>query len=242
MNISAIIEARCGSSRLPGKVLLPVLGKPILYHLIQRLKQSRLLNDIIVATSLNKKDDRIESFCKKNKIKFFRGSESNVLNRVINAAIKFDVDTIVQITGDCPLIDKNILDKVIRTYLRNKVDFATNVIPRSYPDGMDVCVFSRKTLETIESIVKDKKFLEHTSLYFIKNQKKFKIKSIVAPKKLFLPDLGLTLDEIEDYYLIRNIINFFKKRKYFSCHEIIDLLKKKKDWLNINKNIKRNIV
>lgn len=241
--ITVIIEARSNSKRLPNKVLLPILKKPILLHLIERLKFSKKIEQIVIATSKNKKDDKIENFCKKNKILFFRGSENNVRKRVYLTAKKFKADPIVQITGDCPLIDPNIIDKVINSYFSKSYDCVSNIFKRSFPDGMDVMVFSFKSFDKINSICtkfNEKIYNEHTGLFFIHNYKKFKIKNILAPLNVRFPNLGLTLDEKEDFLLIEKIFKYFKKKKInFSCIDIVKLIHSNKKFYNINKHIVR---
>ena len=154
INFGAIIEARFGSTRLPGKVMLKVNNQPLIFQLIKRLKFVKNLDQIIVATTLNKKDDVICDFLKKNKIKFFRGSEDNVVDRVLNAAKKFKIKNIVQITGDCPLIDPYIVSQVIETFKSNNFDFVSNANIRTYPDGMDVSIFSTKNLNKLSKLTK----------------------------------------------------------------------------------------
>mgnify|MGYP001458960675 CR=1 FL=1 len=242
--ITAIVEARVNSKRLPNKVLLPILKKPVLYHLVKRLKLSKKIQQIIVATSNKSKDDEIKNFCEKNKILYFRGSESNVRERVFLAAKKFRADPIIQITADCPLIDPNIVDKVISNYFSGNYDYVSNSLKRSYPDGMDVAVFSFESFRKINSICKKinkKIYNEHTSLFYIHNYKKFKTKNIPAPTGLRFPDLGLTLDEKKDFILIEKIFKYFKKRKkyFFNCKDVIKLVHSNKELYNINKFVIR---
>ena len=150
--ISAIIEARANSCRLPKKILLKINKKTILEHLVNKLKKSKNLNTIIIATTLNNSDDQIVEIAKKLKVKFFRGDETNVLKRVIDAANHFKVDVIVRITSDCPLIDVNIVDQLINIFKNNKVDLVGNAKVRSYPDGMDVEIIRFKSLKKSLSI------------------------------------------------------------------------------------------
>ena len=144
IDFAAIIQARIGSTRLPGKVMLEVNNQPLIYHLIKRLKFVKNLDSIIVATTTEKKDDIICDFLKKKKIKFFRGSENNVVDRFLKASKKYDIKNIVHVTADCPLIDPHIVSQVIETYKSNNFDYVSNSNIRTYPDGMDVAVFSKK--------------------------------------------------------------------------------------------------
>lgn len=240
VNLGAIIEARMGSSRLPGKVILEANNKPLIIHLVNRLKQSKLLKTIVVATTLNKKDDILCKILKKNKIFFFRGSENDVLGRIYLAAKKFKLKNILQVTGDCPLVDPFIVSQVIKTYQNNNFDFVSNANLRTYPIGMDLCVFSFKNLQKSSYLAKQKYYREHSTLFIRKKKNLFSHCNIMAPSNLHYPNLGLTLDENSDYLLIKNIFKRFKnKENTFSCLEIIDYLKKNKKLLNINKKVQR---
>tara|TARA_A100001011_G_scaffold397909_1_gene500446 strand:- start:2916 stop:3665 length:750 start_codon:yes stop_codon:yes gene_type:complete len=241
IKFSAIIEARMNSSRLPGKILYKANNRSFLYHLISRLKKVQQINEIILATTQNKNDDILSSVAKKNKIKLFRGSELNVKKRVLDAAKKFKVKNIVSITSDCPIIDINLISQAIETFKINNVDFVSNCDFRSYPDGMDVAVYSTKSLFKSYKLTKNKFYREHVTLFMKHNKKKFKQINIVAPKNMFWPELGLTLDEYKDYILLKKIIEYFhnKKNFYFTCDDVIKYLIKNKNLLKINSNIKR---
>ncbi len=238
--IGCIIEARTNSKRLPNKVLLPVLNKPILYWLTKRIKKIKKIEEIVLATTTNKNDDILVEFAKKNKIKSFRGSENNVVSRVCEAARKFKIKTIVEITGDCPVIDINIINQSLEIFEKNSVEYVNNCNYRSYPDGMDVQIFNAKSLKKTLRNTKDPKELEHVGLHLIRNPHKFKTINIIAPKINYFPSLGLTLDEKKDYILLKKIIEHFgTKNPYFTCEDIINLLNKKKNWKKINNKVKR---
>ena len=238
--IGCIIEARTNSRRLPNKVLLPVLNKPILYWLLKRIKKIEEIDEIVLATTINKNDDVLVEFAKKNKIKFFRGSEKNVVSRDCGAAKKFNIKIIVEITGDCPVIDINIVKQSIEIFKKNSTVYVNNCNYRSYPDGMDVQIFDTNSLKKSLKNARDKKELEHVGLHLIRNPKKFRTINMIAPKKNYFPRLGLTLDEEKDYILLKKIIEHFgKKNPYFTCEEIIKLLNKKKSWKKINNKVKR---
>ena len=240
---AAIVEARMGSSRLPGKIFYKASNKTFLWHLINRIKKVKQINQIILATTTNRNDDVLENFANKNKINCFRGSELNVKKRVLDAAKKFNVKNIVSITADCPVIDINLISQVIDVYKIHKADFVTNSDFRSYPDGMDVSVFPTKILQKSYRLTKSTYYREHTTLFIKHNKKIFKQINIVAPKNIYFPKLG-NLDEYEDYVFLKKIIEYFvnKKNYFFSCDEIIKLLKQKKTWLKINSRISRKIV
>ena len=242
-SFAAIIEARMNSSRLPGKILYKADRKTFLWHLIKRLKCVNQISKIILATTTDKSDDILESIAKKNKIHCFRGSELNVKKRVLDAAKKFKVKYIVGITSDCPIIDINIISQVIQTFDIHKVDFVSNNDFRSYPDGMDVSVYSYQALKKSYSLTKSKIYREHVTLFIKHNKKIFKQINIVAPKNIFLPKLGLTLDEYKDYILLKKIIEYFTRKGnyFFSCEEVVRIVKKKK-WLKINSKVLRKSI
>ena len=241
MKIGAIIEARMSSSRLPGKVLMTAANKPFLLHLVDRLKRVKKIDKIIIATTNNKKDEAIIKFCKKNNISFFRGSEDNVMQRVILAAKKYKLDLITEVTGDCPIIDYRIIDQCLEIFLSNKVDYVTNCHIRSYPDGMDVQVYKLKTLIKSSKMTKNKLDQEHVTLHIRKNPSIFKTINLMPNRDIYWPELGLTLDEHKDYLLLKKIIEHFykKKNKLFSCEDVINFLRFNKKIRNINRIVKR---
>ena len=242
-NFSIIIEARMSSSRLPGKVMLPLNNIPSIHYLINRISCVKNVDNIIVATTNNTNDDILVNYLKKNKIKYFRGSESNVLERVLKTAIKFNVKNIVQITGDCPLIDPRLVSQTVNTYISNNADYVSNSTIRTYPDGMDIAIFSTKSLKEVSLLTQNKNDLEHVTLYYKKNFKKYKTINIMAPSEHHLPDLGLTLDEISDYKLISKIVKKLHSNKsIFSLDDILKFLNKNKSMRSINKKVKRKKV
>jgi len=243
MKIIGSIQARVGSTRFPGKVLKEICGKPMLLWQVERIKRSRLLDDIIVATTLNPRDDEIVKLCKKHDIKFFRGSENDVLKR-ISALIKlFKIDTHVEFLGDSPLPDAHIIDEIIGFYLkyRDKYDYVSNALKITYPPGMDVSVFKGAALITVDrKVPKDEPLREHLSLHIIRD-KRYKKYNLEAPDYHRFPDISLEVDTPEDFKLISNIVNYFTNRgeDYFSLTQILGYLKQNKDLLEINKGIPR---
>ncbi len=238
-----IIEARSKSTRLPNKVLLKLDNDTVLSFLTKRLKliSKKYKAKIIVATTTEKEDLKIIKSLKGKKVFIYRGSNNNVLDRVIKAANKYKIDSIIRVTSDCPLIDTDLIKQSIQIFLNNKADIVTNAHVRSYPDGMDVEIIKLKALKKVSQLVKkDNEMLEHLSLGFKKYAKYFSIINLVAPPNMFFPKMGLTLDEEEDYILIKKIVNFFKKRKKnFNCLDIVNYVNKNKKILKINKKIKR---
>ncbi len=240
MKIVCIIEARMSSTRLPGKVLMEAAGQSFIEHIVKRLKVVKLIDEIVVATTNNSKDDDIVRLAKSQKYKYYRGSEEDVMSRVLEASEMVHGDIIVEITGDCPMIDPCIVEQIINIYLKNDVDYVSNVKHRSYPDGMDVQVFSYEVLKKSFLMTNDSKDREHVTLHIRNNPNLFSTINIIAPPELFWPDLGLTLDESSDFIFIKKIIeNLYDKNPCFNCGEIIKFLKNNKELLKINNKVKR---
>ncbi|HMS63848.1 MAG TPA: glycosyltransferase family protein [Ignavibacteria bacterium] len=242
--IAAVIEARMSSSRLPGKVLKEINGKPVLQILTERLSKSKFVDEVIIATTINEADDEIEILCKRLDIKIFRGSEEDVLGRVTGAAESVNADVIVEITGDCPLIDAEVVDNVVSEYLNNypKYDYVTNIgyvnnAVREIPVGMDVRVFSYKELKKISELTDDPEDREHVSLYFFRTGKDiYKLHNVNIPDKWKRNyDVRLTLDTTEDFELISLIYNeLIKTKPDFNLEDILNFADKNRKVLEIN--------
>jgi spore coat polysaccharide biosynthesis protein SpsF len=241
MKVSIIIEARLGSKRLPNKIIYRIKKYLFLEYLIKRLKQSKTINEIIIATTNLPQDNKIVQIAKKNKIKFYRGSENNVLKRVIDTAKYFKCKTIARVTSDCPIIDVGIIDQAVQIFKFNECDYLSNSWIRGYPDGMDIEIFELKTLIKSYKLAKTKRSREWITWSIRKNPKIFSHINLIPPQELYWPELCLTLDEYDDYLLLKKIILHFKERLDFNCHDVIELLKDKKEWQKINKNVVRKI-
>ena len=238
MKIAAIIQARMSSKRLPNKVMLPLSGKPVLEHVIERLKYSKIIEDIIVATSSDPSDQKIVDYCKKKKISFFCGNLTDVLDRYYQAAKKNNIDVVVRITSDCPLIDPEIVDEVLKNFFLNDYDLFS--LGGEFPDGLDCQVFKFSALAKswVEATLKSDR--EHVGTYIENtNPKVFKIGALKKFKNL--QNYRWTIDQIEDYEFLKKIFRkLYKNGKIFLTGDIIELLNKEPELLNINKNITRN--
>ncbi len=238
MKIVATIEARMTSSRLPGKVLMESLNKPMLHHLVTRLREVPSVDAIVLATTTNTTDDILVSFAESEGIACFRGSEDDVMERVIGAASSVNSDVVVEITGDCPIIDPEIIEQAIRMFLVNGADYVSNADIRSYPDGMDVQVFRLDTLKRSASMTTNSLEREHVTLHIRNHPELFSKLHLVAPPEIHWPELRLTLDEIADYELLKRIIEYFgRDRPLFTCLDIVRLLRKNIDWIEINQAV-----
>lgn len=245
--IGIIIQARTGSTRLPMKVLLPLpynSKTTVLEQVIKRCKASELADVVIVATTTRPLDNKIVDIAIRMNVEVFRGDEKDVLSRYYHAAKKFSIDTIVRITGDCPCIDPNIIDMVIREYLDNDVDYVSNTLERTFPRGEDVEVFSFECLEKAYFNATKEFEREHVTPYIYMNPNSgCKIMNVRAPSNLADPTIRLTLDTEDDYALLCSVYDYlYPKNELFSLQDIIRLFKEK-PWLKlINKNVRQKKV
>ena len=246
MKIVASIEARMGSSRLPGKVLKRFGDETTLSVLVKRLKASKYLDDIVIATTTNDKDDLICDWCLNNKINFYRGSEDDVLDRVVKAHEKMKSDLILEITGDCPFTDPKVVDIAIETFINNKFDVVTNCGNNlTWPMGIYAQVFMLDKLKWVNENILDSSVHEHVSLYFYQNTNRYKIHELIAPGNVSYPEMRIVLDYEEDYIfltkLYENLHNDYGL--YFGIEEIIEFLNKNQELLKINQScIEKKII
>ena len=237
--IAGIIQARMGSSRLPGKVISDIAGIPSIKLMINRLEKCQLLDGVIVATSNDASDDILCDFLIENNFDFFRGDETDVLKRVLSAAQEKNINHIVRLTGDCPLIDPLVVDKCVFEYIQDlKLDYiSSTTLSNNYPRGQDVEVFSEKSLGAIDSFIElNSEFREHVSLYIYTegiNSCGFSC-SPCSPLHYDVDKrIRLTLDYPEDYQLIKEIV----KRIGHNCslEQIVNLIKEIPELLDVNK-------
>jgi len=239
IKVVAIIQARTGSTRLQNKVLLNLEGKTVLDQVINRVKASKLVDCVVVATTINKKDLDIANACSKTKTSVYCGSENDVLDRYYQAAKLFQADHIVRITADCPLIDPKIIDQIIKLHLQKKGDYTSNCTEVTYPDGEDVEVFTINTLFKIWKKAQLNSEREHVTKYIANHPKEFKIINYRNSKNL--SDKRWTLDEPADYEFIKIIYkNLYPVNKLFGMRDILIFLKKNPKLEMINNKIIRN--
>jgi spore coat polysaccharide biosynthesis protein SpsF (cytidylyltransferase family) len=242
--IVAFLQARMKSTRLPGKVLMPLQGRSVIGTIIERLKKSRELSEIIILTSVEPEDDALCEVVKECGVPFFRGDEDDVLDRFYKAALYFNTRHIARLTGDCPLIDPGIVDRVINFYKHTKVDLVSNQISESYPDGLDVCVFSFKALEAAwknATLTSDR---EHVVPWIIRNAGKGQTKDMGVmdyPSSENLFDHRWTLDEPADLLFFRELAEVLPVPLVDArWQEILKTLKKYPEIRAINGHIQRN--
>jgi len=236
--VTIIIEARIGSSRLPNKVIAEIEGKPMIFYVIDRVKQIKSAEQIILATTQEKNDQILTEIAQQNSIITFVGDSIDVLNRDYQCALQNNADPIIRITGDCPLIDPGIVEEMLQFYLKNNYDYVSNRITPKYPDGLDVEIFSFRTLQIAAQNAKWSSERELVTTYITKNPKIFKIFSYENQDDL--SHYRWTVDEQKDLEFVRKIYSIMKPKTNFSMNEIIEILLKNPELLKINSGIMRN--
>ncbi|WP_248907780.1 glycosyltransferase family protein [Flavobacterium sp. K5-23] len=239
IKVAAIIQARRGSTRLPDKVFLELAGKPLLEHVVLRLKVSSLLDEIIIATTVSANDDFVELWANNNNIKFFRGSEENVLERYYQAAKEYNVDIIVRITADDPFKDVRLIDEAVNLLIENNLDFVCNNSPVSFPEGLDVEVMTFEALEkSYKNAVSDFD-KEHVTQYIHKNKNNFNVCNIQNDKDL--SSYRWTLDTFEDYEFAKKIYSeLYKEGEVFLREEMFNILEEIPSIMELNNKVKRS--
>lgn len=238
--IVATIEARMTSTRLPGKVLMPFVGKPALAHLIERLKRSQYLDEICVATTTNAADEPIVALARELGVSYFRGSEQDVLGRMLGAARSVGADTLVEITGDCPVVDHRVVDRGIEAFFTHDVDYVSNSLSPSYPGGFDVQVFPVSVLAEVDQLTQDPIDRTHVSYYIYQHPEKYRLYNVEAPPEAFAPELRVTLDEESDYTVIAAVFEaLYPHSPDFSAAEVVTFLAAHPDVAVLNKNVRQ---
>ena len=243
MSTAIIVQARMTSTRLPGKVLRPVAGRPLLSYQLERLRCVTQADRIIIATTINSTDDPIVEFCAAEGVDYTRGSEHNVLSRYFEAAARFNATTIVRVTSDCPLIDPPLIDSAIDAYIDNagSYDYISNMIEPSWPYGMAVEVFSVRALAEANVEAKEEAELEHVTPFIYWRPGRYRIKSLTMA-----PDLShhrWTVDTPEDFELVRRILEaLYPSNPGFGMADVLALLAEHPDWEAINRHIAQKTV
>jgi spore coat polysaccharide biosynthesis protein SpsF len=241
MRIVAIVQARMGSTRLPGKVLKPLSGITVLSHVIQRLKHAKQLSAIVVATSDLVQDDPIVEEAVSSGAEVFRGSEIDVLSRYFYAAKLHEADYVVRITSDCPLISPEIVDDCISTILNSGADYSSNALERTYPRGLDVEVFTMQALETSFDHSQEPAEREHVTPYIYRRPELFKISHVV--NEVDYSKHRWTLDTLEDYNLLTEIYDrLYRPGRIILWNDVIKLLAENPQLIELNQHIEQKMV
>lgn len=240
MNKVLIVQARMGSTRLPGKILKTVLGKPLLEYQIERLKRVKGKDEIVIATTTKDTEEPIIKLCERLHVPYFCGSETDVLSRYYCAAQKHHADVVIRITSDCPIIDPAIIDKVIDHYLlhSNQLDYVSNTLERTFPRGMDTEVFSIQALSEAYHEAKKESEREHVTPFLYKNADRYRSANVS-----YFEDQSKhrwTVDTMEDFQLIKRIIeHLYPVNPYFTLEDTLKLLQEYPDWSYLNAHIEQ---
>jgi len=240
--IIAVIQARMGSSRLPGKVLADIEGKPLIWHIHNRLQKISLISEIIISTTSKLSDIPLIEFAKKEKIKYFAGSEVDLIDRIYKTGKKFDCDIILKINADSPLIDINMIENGMNEFLtsKEKPDLVTNCVEESFPEGMQYAIFNFKTIENLWNTLNGDFWREFFYRFMIENKEKFFI--INLKNNSDLSKLRWTVDYEEDLEFVKIIYNkLFSKNEFFGMNEILNLLEENPEINKINKKYSAKI-
>ena len=240
MKVNAIIQARCGSTRFPNKVFALIDGKPLLWHVVNRLKFAKKIDDIIVATTVSAKDDKIEEWCKDNNVYCFRGSEENVLNRYYNASEAFPSDFVVRITADDPFKEPKVIDAVITKLIEEKYDHVTNNLPPSFPEGLDCEAFKKEALDRSEKEAETAFEREHVTQYIYHHPEIFKIGNVSNGENLSY--LRWTVDKDVDFEMVKAVYAHRnpKNKGILLMDEILEILKANPEIGKINSEVERS--
>jgi spore coat polysaccharide biosynthesis protein SpsF len=240
MSVNAIIQARCGSTRFPNKVFALIDGKPLLWHVVNRLKYATKIDDIIVATTVSEKDDKIEEWCKENNVHCFRGSEENVLNRYYSASEAFPSDYVVRITADDPFKEPKVIDAVITKLIEEGYDHVTNNLPPSFPEGLDCEAFKKSALDRSEKEAETAFEREHVTQYIYHHPEIFKIGNVSNGENLSY--LRWTVDKDVDFEMVKAVYAHRnpENKGILLMDEILDILKANPEIEKINSEVERS--
>lgn len=234
-----IIQARIGSTRLPGKVLKKIGDMTLLEHCVRRVGYAKMVDKVVVATTINKEDDQIIKLCQQMGIDYYRGSSNDVLDRYYRCALMyFAYENIVRVTSDCPLIDPNIIDMCVTAFEKSECDYISNVVPgeRTFPRGLDVEVFSRGALEDAHQCASEEYEREHVTPYIWQNKNgNFKIGEMVTAHSAYRSDYRLTVDYPEDFAVIERIYDeLYKSGEIIDVRDVIKFLDNNPAVVQIN--------
>ncbi|WMT19791.1 glycosyltransferase family protein [Parageobacillus toebii] len=240
MKTLIIIQARMGSSRLPGKVLMPLGETVVLDYVVSRCQQVKQVDEVIVATSVLPQDDAIESWCKQHHVPCFRGSEDDVLARYYECAKPYQPDYVIRVTADCPFVDYELADRIIEAMKAEPSDIV--IVEGDLPRGLVVEMVSFSALEYIYHHGKEPRHREHVTYYAYEFPDEFKRTYIQAPKTIQQPQLRITLDTKEDYQLCAAIANHFKENKLISSQKVVQFLLEHPDIAKLNAHVQQKPV
>jgi spore coat polysaccharide biosynthesis protein SpsF len=234
MKTLALIQARMASSRLPGKVLMKLGSGSVLARVVRRVQRARLVDEVVVATTIDSSDDSIVEECELEKVRVARGSEDDVLDRYYQAARELMASTVVRITADCPLIDPTLIDDVVLEFQRQLPDYASNTLVRTYPRGLDTEVFSIDALARAWQDARQPWERAHVTPFLYQHPEMFRLVSVCSDHDH--SGCRWTLDTPEDYEFLREVYLCFEDRTDFSWRDVLDLLQREPRLSLINAN------
>ena len=243
MKTMAIVQARMTSTRLPGKVLLPILGIPMLSLQLERMRRATSIDGIVIATTVNAADDLIVELCVQYGVAYFRGSENDVLSRYAEAAHAFGIDVVVRVTSDCPLIEPELIDKAVAVFLQahGDLDYVSNTLQPSFPNGLAVEVFSRQVLDQAHRLAVQHAEREHVTPYIYWRPQEFRLKSLTHSENL--SHHRWTVDTPEDFELVSKIYGvLYLQDPNFDMKQILQLLDRHPAWMQINGHIAQKVL
>lgn len=237
MNVVAVVQARMGSTRLPGKVLKNMGGESVLARVVKRLRRSSLISEVVIATSASPGDAAVVREADRVGVRCFRGSERDVLDRFYQAARMFHAELVVRITSDCPLIDAEITDKAIRAFINDRPDYASNALERTYPRGLDTEVISADALARAWREAKEPYEREHVTPFLYEHPELFSIVSV--GNDVDYSSFRWTLDTLEDLEFIRAVYGRFDNRDDFSWRDVLALLEREPALRELNSQVRQ---
>lgn len=235
----AIIQARMGSTRLPGKVLRTIAGQPMIYHVVNRARRIPGVDQVVVATSERSVERPLVEYLDKQDIPYVRGSEEDVLQRYVKAVTTTEADVVVRITSDCPLLMPEVAGEVVAAFKDKSCDYASNILQRTYPRGLDIEVVSYGALIRAHEEAEDNVDREHVTRYIWRHPNRFRLLSVTDDKDR--SDMRWTVDEIDDLRLVRKIYeSLYCINPEFSYQDVLDLLSEQPEWVMLNRHVKQN--
>ena len=242
MSIIAIVQARMGSTRLPGKVLKDLAGKPMLLRVLERVSAASAVQKVVVAIPDLPESNVLEKFCASAGYSCFKGSEQDLLDRYYRTAVAHCADTVVRITADCPLVDPGVIDLVVQRYLQcpSILKYASNIHPtRTFPRGLDTEVFGFDTLESAWRSDRNPAWREHVTPFIYRHPEKYEIIGVTNPEDYSM--YRLTVDTNEDFQLIELLYQWFKEQP-FGWMDVVNLLRERPDWSRMNSSVEQKVV
>lgn len=241
--VVCVVQARCTSERLPGKVMLPLAERPIVEHVLNAALAAQRVDEVVLATTTNVADDELASHGRRLGVRVFRGSENDVLGRFVGAVQGLEADVVVRNTADDPLLDPTVIDMVVADFLAGGCDYSSNILERSWPRGMDTEVFSRGTLDRAEREGLRAEDREHVTIFVRTHPERFRLRNVAAPTSETWPDLRLCIDTVADYEMLRAIFEeLATDGQAPPVREVVAWLRNRPDVVAINASVQQRTV